>query len=721
MNPLEKTDFFASGFDLRSRWRLINQHLWVSASIFVLILFAVVLWTVRQTKIYEASCSVIIDLSAPKVLDKDLQDVVESGSGILWYSKEYYETQYKIITSRGVAERVTDKLHLAENATFLGLDRFPAAVRAEKRKLLDPVEVVRSRLIVEPVKDSRVVRIRVEDPDANLASELANAFAEAYIEETLSVKLSTTKRASVWLEDQLRALEDKVRSSTETLYEFKKRHDIVSTSWEDRQSMVSQRLVAINEALTKTRMQKAQLQSRVEEIRKASINADKNLAALDALPTVAASQLVQQLKLRVLDLSGECTELQSRYLDDHPKMIACHEKLASAKANLQREIRSLLAAAESEYSEGVQTEKHLSHLFSQTKDEAFQFNVSEREYSELRRAADSNQRLYDLILKRLKEADLSGMLHMSNVRVLDRARPAKIPIRPRLAFNVLIGILLALLAAIGVPMVLDYFDGSIRTQEQVERLLGLTVLGLLPSVERNNQGDGPELVFHTSPKSSLAECCRAVRTNLLFMSPDKPPRTISITSGNPQDGKTMVATNLAIAMAENRNRTLLLDADMRRPRIHKIFNVSNGVGLSSLILGQGSLEDTIRSTAVANLSILTCGPIPPNPAELLHAEAFSLLLSKIRDRFDRIIIDTPPVGPVTDAIVLSTLVDGTVLVLKAGKTSREQARRSIRALRDVKGRMFGVVLNDVDRSYGGYSDYYPTYALPYESKESTSV
>jgi capsular exopolysaccharide synthesis family protein len=713
--------FAGDPIDLRNYWRIIVRRRLLIAGVFVAALALGGIYTLRQPKTYDATCVLVIDISGPRVLDaQQVQDVVDSGAGSYWYSREYYETQYKILTSRVVASRVVDKLRLGEDLHFLGLDKVAdAELRRKRAALLDPAALAQARLRVEPVKDSRIVKLRVEDTDPSEAAALANAFADAYIAETLSVKTSTTHSATDWLEQQLGDLEVKLQKSGEALFDFKKQKDIVSTTFEDKQSMTSQRLAQLNDALTRARTQKAQLQARndaIEELRKATIG---DQAWPDGLPAMANNTLIQQLKLRYMDAKNECSDLAERYLDKHPKLAACQEKLSLARRNLQKEVETVLTAAQGEYRESLQTERNLLALYNDAKTDSFKVNEVEPEYQQLKRAFDTNQRLYDLVLKRLKEAGLSGLMQMSNVRVLDRARVSSIPVSPSIRTNVIVALLLGLFGGLALAFVVELLDTSITTQQQVEERLGLTFLGIIPNIEAGKDGRPSDLIVHDQPKSAVAECCRAIRTNVLFMSPDRPLQTILITSSGPQDGKTTAAISLAITMAESGNRTLLVDADMRRPRVHRAFDLPNGKGLSSLILGEGTLEEVVKSSQIPNLSILTCGPIPPNPAELLHTVAFATLLKQIVGRFDRIIIDSPPIGAVADAVVMSTLADGTVMVLKAARTSRELAKRTIRALKGVNARIFGAVLNDLnldDRNHADYY-YYRAYGYYYGDKD----
>ncbi|MBK9519333.1 MAG: polysaccharide biosynthesis tyrosine autokinase [Anaeromyxobacter sp.] len=698
-------------FDLHAYWRTIVRRRWLVLPFFVATVLVTAIVTLRQTKIFDATCTIIIDLSAPKVLDKEsVQDVMEAGTGGYWYSREYYETQYRVLTSRAVGQRVVDKLQLATNLAFLAVDEIKDPAAQEQARLRkDPVTILLRNLKVEPVKDSRVVRIRYEAADPQFAALAANTVADSYIAESLSVRTVTTQNASEWLEQQLADLEKKLDQSGMALFEFKKSHDIVATSWEDRQSMVSQRLTAFNDALTKARVRKAELQARNDAIEAAGAAVEKGEGEIEALQPVASSPAIQQLKIRFLEATSECADLRVKYLEEHPKTQACDKKVQLARQGLKDEIKLSLDSARREYQEVVKTERNLQVLLNETKTDAFGLNQYERDYLELKRTYDNNARLYELVLKRLKDTGVSGMLQVSNVRVLDRARATNRPIRPNVTQNVVLAVFLGLLGGLALAFVADYADRTITSQAQIEENLGLTFLGIVPTIARSRDGTPQDLFVHTQPKSAAAECLRAVRTNLLFMSPEKPLRTILVTSSGPQEGKTTTATSLAITMAGSGNRVLLVDADMRRPRIHRIFGVGNQAGLSSLILGEGRLLELAKPTGIENLFVLPCGPVPPNPAELLHTAAFQKLVTEMAGAFDRVIIDSPPVGVVADAVVIGTHVDGTLLVLKASKTSREVARQAVRQLRDVKAPLFGAVLNDLDledQRYGQYSYYY---------------
>lgn len=707
--PLPKPESSGDSFDLRQYWRVLLRRRYLILGVFVAVVGAVAAYTLRQPRVYEAAASVIIDVTAPKFLDKEVQDVTDSSYSSYWSNREYYETQHKVITSRVVAQRVVEKLGLSADASFLGLSALPPGPeRDEAIRRADAPSVLQQKITIKPVKSSRIVFIAVEDSDPKRAALLANEVAEAYMAENLALRMKITESATQWLEERREKLEVASSSSELKLFDFRKSEDMLSTKLEDAQNMVSQRLVALNTALTETRLKIAALRARVEAIRSVE-QTNKHQGGLwaEAIPGAAQNSTVQTYKTRYVNQSAECAELASRYLPDHPRLATCMEKLKLYEQDLTRELNNIVVAAEADLKEALVKDKGLSTLFEAAKTEAFEVNKKQIKFEELKRESDNNQRLYELVLKRLKDIELSGLLRVSNVRVLDAARPGFVPVRPNVQNNLLIALVVGLLAGIGLALLLELLDSSIAGQSDVEEQLGLPFLGFIPSVSADKPLTDAQkaLHVHAQPKSSVAECCRAVRTNLLFMSPDEPARSLLITSSGPEEGKSTTSISLAISMAQSGSRVLLLDTDMRRPRLHKAFGVSNELGVSSVVVGEGTLDAAIKTTEVPNLYVLPCGPIPPNPAELLHTQAFAELFKQLLERFDRVILDSPPIGAVADALVLSTQVSGVVLVVKGGVTQREVAKRAVKQLADVRARLFGVVINDVDLESSKYYYY----------------
>ncbi|MGZ3458990.1 MAG: GumC family protein, partial [Archangium sp.] len=712
--PNEAPEANEPSLDVMQYIRALWRRKWLIVGVTAVMVLVGLLYTLHQPKIYAASTSLIIDVAAPRVLDTDVKDVMGDERGNYWANKEYYQTQSEVITSRSVAVRVVDRLGLANDAAFLGVDGIQdEQARKKAMASIDVVALVRSRITVIPSLNSRVVRIAVEDVDPKRAALLANEVAEAYLAENLNLKLKTTEGASAWLEERMSELGSRASSSALDLYKFKRGADLLSMSIDGKggQQPNSAKLAYDHyiAELIAVRTKIASLQARVDSMRQLRKNANPEAKDHWAEGLSEASEgALRDLRTQMVDQSSTCVELSERYLPEHPKMQECQQKLNLLRAEFRRSLDDLVLGAETDLTEAKANERNLLELVKESKAEAFQVTEKEIEYEKLQREADNNQRLYEVVLKRFKELELSGLLRTSNVRVLDAALPDPVPVRPNTKSAVMLFFLLGLLGGVAVVLGLELLDASVASRADVEERLGLSFIGAMPPLVAED-GGATDLFIHRHPRSPAAEMCRAIRTNLLFMSPDKPFRTVVVSSAGPAEGKSTVVINLGMVMAQTGTRVLLMDTDMRRPRLHRAFGVPDDVGVSSLVVGEGSLEDAIQPTGVPNLSVLPCGPLPPNPAELLHTRAFSELLGKLRERFDCILLDSPPLGPVSDALVLSKQADGILLVLKAGATHREQAKRATRSLRDVKARVIGALLNHVEVKGGKYGSEYEAY------------
>lgn len=690
----------------RAFWR----RKWVVLGVAVLVTGLAALQAMRQPKVYAASTSLIIDVAAPRVLDSDVKELMGDERSNYWFNKEYYATQNQVITSRAVANRVVEKLGLQHDAAFLGLSQLKdEKARQQAMQGTDAPGLLQSRISVMPVRDSRVVSVGVEDLDPERAALLANEVAQAYMAENLALRLRTTESATEWLEERKAELEKASQTSELALYDFKRNADMLSLSPESQKNSVTDRINSYETTLTQVRTKIAGLQARVEAIRQLQKSSQGDETWAEAVPGTNDTG-IQELKRRFIEQRAGCVELSERYLPEHPKMLECSSKLAVVREDFVRSLTNVVRKAETELAQAVAEEKNLSRLLTAARDEAFQLGKRQIEFDNLNREAENNRRLYESVLRRLKDIELSGLLRTTNVRVLDAARPSFVPIKPDVRRTVVVGLLFGLLLGCAVVLLLEFLENTVASQSDVEERLGLAFLGFVPRVD--TKGDSPrerDLFVHRQPKSSAAECCRAIRTNLLFMSPDKPFKTLVVTSSGPQEGKSTTCIFLGVAMAQSGNRVLLLDTDMRRPRLHKAFGVPNEVGISSLVVGEGSLDTAVKSTEVPNLFVLPCGPVPPNPAELLHTQAFADLLEAAGEKFDRIILDSPPLNAVSDSAVLATQADGVVMVLRAGKTNREAARRALRSLADVQAQMYGAILNDLDVMDARYRDTYLNY------------
>jgi len=691
--------------DIRAYWRVIRKR-WPAAVLATVATVAVAfVYTYRQPKIYEATCQIVIEPMTPQVL-QGVKDVVELGTGTYWATKEFYETQYRIIQSTAVAQRVAEKLGLNSDPEF----RDPSGQ--------NPIAVARAiqaRVRVVPVKDSRIGSIVVEDTKPQRAALIANTLGETYIEYNLDYKLEGAKTANSWLSEQAVEYKKKLRDSELGLYEFRRQRNLLAARLDDRQNMTAKNLDHVSEELSRIRLKRIE----IEATRKLIVAARDNMSAAESIPEVQASSVVTNLRSSFVQLVKERAELVSKYGPEHPKMKMIEAQILAIKTAYQKEISNVLATFENQYKAIVEQERALLRVMEDEKQEAIELSKVEVEYIPLSREAEENLKLYNLISAREREIDLTGLLRTNNVRLLERATVPGSPVRPRPMQSLMLALLLGVSLGVGLVFLMETFDNTLKSPSDVESTLGIPVLGMVPIIGGKDGSATPEKIrerdlgIFTDPKSLAAECCRSIRTNILFMSPDHPPHTIVVTSPSPQEGKTTTTINLAVTMSEAGGRVLVIDTDMRRPRLHRSFGVPNQVGLSTVVVGKSTLDEAIKRTEVPNLDVLCCGPVPPNPSELLHAEKFAEVIRECARRYDRVILDSPPTSAVTDPAVLGNLCDGVILVVKGGETKRESALMARRQLLSAKAKILGVIVNEIDFSnpaYGYQYYYYRDYA-----------
>lgn len=665
-------------------------------------------YTYRQPKVYEATCQVIIEPMAPQVLPGS-KDVVELGTGTFWANKEFYETQYRIIQSTSVGQRTAEKLGLQYDPDFAGLAGPSHDLTAVGRALA-------AQVVVKPLKDSRLALITVTDRKPQRAALIANTVADTYIEYNLDYKLEGARSAMAWLAEQEADLKRQLEESELKVYKYKKDRNLLAVSLDDKQSMLSQNLANVNSKLTELHIKLLEMDAK----RKMVERARNNITEAETLPEIREKPTIDKLRESYVQLSKDYADLSSRYGPDYPKMKAVAGQMETIRKAYEHEIDGALATFEKSYQEMLDNEHSLKTLMEQQKSEAIELSKIEVEYKPLQRASEQEEKMYSIIANRQKEIDITGPMKTNNVRVLERATVPNVPIRPRPVQNLMLGLLLGLGAGIALAFAIEALDNTLKTQQDVEQLLGTPVLGLVPIIgttpggEALQAGDNMrerDLGVFLDPKSIAAECCRSIRTNILFMSPDRPLKVMVVTSPSPQEGKTTTAINLGVTMAEAGSKVLIVDTDMRRPRLHRSFGVPNQTGISTVIVGKATLDEALKRTDVPNLDVLPCGPVPPNPSELLHTDRFGAILADLAKMYDRVILDSPPSSAVTDPAVLGNVADGVVLVVKAGETTRDAAMHARRQLATAKARLFGVIVNAIDFSNPayGYEYYYRNY------------
>ncbi|MBW1872153.1 MAG: GumC family protein, partial [Deltaproteobacteria bacterium] len=512
-----------SQIDLRDYWNVVLKRRWTVVAFFIIIVTLVTIFTIRQTKIYEAKASVVIEPYAPQVLG-NVREVYNMGAGSYWSNKEYYETQYHIISSRSGSQKVVQLLRLEGNKEFLGIDK----LTLEDQKLfldepIDYAEIVQGMLSVEPVKDSRTANIKVRHQYPKWAQRIANAVVNAYIDYNRQVRRQVTQDAAGWLAGQANDLKKRMEEAEFQLYEYKKNKKILSVSLEDRQNITSQRLQDLNQTLSRVQAEYFALEAKRKQI----LDVKENRTGLDSVDKVINNRLIQLLKESYVKLKEEQSELSSKYLPDHPKLKVVNNKVALIRKNIDREVDNVLASLESEYKAKQGSEISLRKEISKIKAEAHDINKKELDYKRLKRVSDNYTALYQHVLKRQKEATLASHQETNNVYKLDSAIEPHFPVSPRVRLNILLAVVIGLLGGVGLAFFLEYLDNTIKNQEDVERYLQIPFLGIVPSIKLDPHLEEGETTFHrdnylvSHPKSSVAECCRTVRTNILFMSPEK--------------------------------------------------------------------------------------------------------------------------------------------------------------------------------------------------------
>lgn len=715
--PVDEPSVAPALSGLTQIWTVVVKRFWLALLVFGLVC-ALGVWAIsRRTSIYESVAEIVIETNAPRILS-DVVPLENPAGPNYWTAREYLNTQYRILESRAVAEAVVARLDLESDLEFLGLrDEGDPALLQSALANVDVVQRVKSSIRIEPVTDSQVVRIVAVTGSPESAAAVANTVAEVYIDRNIERQSESVASASAWLEEQYITLEARLRASEEALVRFRVENDILTVDLAENASLQAE-MQSVATQLAEARLASDRLSSLVAHIRTILDSGDIIDASVDA---VIGNQLVQGLKRQYVELEVARLALSAQYLDTHPDMLAIAQQQATVLTALEREIRSVLSSYEDQSATAREMVSRLGGRLETVEAEVQRLGEYAVTYRALERNADGNRELFTIIERRLKEVDLVRNSQQNNVQVLQSARAPSGPFDPNRFTLLVLVVAFASMLAFLVPWGVELLDNTVRDRDTLERRYQLTFLGVIPTIRPSlsakpsqrgparGQKWNPDLFVHDFPKSNIAESCRSVRTNLMFMLSDRPLARLLVTSAGPREGKTTATCNIGTVMAQSGQRVLLVDTDMRRPRLSNAFGVKPRIGLSSVLLGDSTLEEAVLETPVKNLYLLPSGPIPPNPTELMMTDRFRSVLDELSSRYDRVIFDSPPIAPVTDAIVLSSLVDGVMLVVKSGVTRKDLLTRSVEQLRAVKAQIFGVVLNDVDLSRRGQGYYYGYY------------
>lgn len=689
---------------------------WSILSLVVVVMMLAALITMNMTPIYRATTSLMIDPGASRTSD------LEALSGLPGVGNEYLLTQFELLKERELAERVVKALNLTEHPEFDPRQREESKFnpRAMVKLLLpgdvDPVvpdedaifdsvvSALMERTEITPVTKTSLVKINMEMADPALAAEAANALADAYITSQLEARLATSMTVTNWMNDQLAAQREKLQIAEQNLQAYREQENLV-----DVQGIVTisaDELSQMGTRLVDARRARAEAESLYRQVAALKNSGWKRQAEV---PAVLSNPLVQQFRTKQAQAQAKVDELSGVFGPLHPEMVAAQAELRAAEVDLQAQVEQVVASIEQQYLLSLANERSLQTSFDENRDVIQQISSKEFELRKLEREVETNQQLYDTFMTRLNEISSTQDFEAINARVIGKAIVPKAPVKPRKALIIVIAGLAAFILAAGLTLLLNRLNNGFKSVRDVEGSLNQPMLGMVPLVKKKNTNVAR---LYDGEDKSFSETIRTLRTSIVLSALEHPRRVLLMTSSVPGEGKSTVGSNLAASLVQF-GKVLVIDADLRRPTLHKNFALPVGTaGLANYLAETAALDECIRP--VDNVDLMPAGAVPPNPQELLMSPRLGELMSVLRERYDYIIVDSPPCMAVSDAIILSGLVDSVVYVVKANATPIPVAQRGVGQLLQKNAAILGVVLNQVDvkkaqrygENYEGYYDYY---------------
>jgi succinoglycan biosynthesis transport protein ExoP len=700
---------------------VLRKHQWLITFFLLAIVSIVTIATFRMQPIYEATARVEIDrenANAIRFTDSEQYDMYED-------MENYITTQSKILTSETLAMLTVKSMGLDRLPQFGGEPGKPAKAPAPG----SDVSLQRPRalgaflgsLSVKRVPSSRLLDVTFEATDPALAARVVNAHLNNFIEQNFRSRFEAATQASNWLAGQLNEMKIKVENAEDARLAYERNNQIWTI--DEKNDISTQKLADLNKQVT---------DAQADRINKEAVYQLAQSGNYDAIAAVRDSQVIQDILKQQTTLTAQYADAVTQYGPKFPKVVRIQAQLKDLDQLVTREKTNIGNQVEADYRGARQRELLLQQALDQQKQETNQTAEKLVQYNILNREAEANKQLYDGMLQKLKEAGISAGLRSSNIRIVDPALIPNGPSRPNKTRNIFLSILVGLIGGVGLALLREYLDNTVKTPDDIERLARLPSLAVVPALSNSSgkrngrfskllktpviaaKEGRAELISHNMPQSQMSEAFRALRTSLLLSQADHPPQVILMTSALPREGKTTAAVNLAVTLAQLGDKTLLVDADLRKPGINRALSLVDGkhAGLSSYLAGVSSLDlITVPHPAITNLAAIPTGPIPPNPADLLSSRRLTELIAELRTRYKFVVIDSPPIMAATDAVILSVLVDGVLMVVRSGETPKEAFTRTRDLLAGVKCHMLGVVLNAVDASSPDY--YYSYRYYPY--------
>jgi succinoglycan biosynthesis transport protein ExoP len=697
---------------------VLRKHQWLILSFLLAVVTIVSIATFRMQPVYVTTARIEIDRENSNYLPFQGVDSYD----VMMDMDNYIETQSRILTSETLALQTIRNSGLIPHMEIPGAPASSEAITSgslANHKRPPELGAFLGSLSVRRVPQSRLLDVSFESTDPLLAAQILNAHIQNFMEQNFRSRYDTTAKATRWLTDQLSELKVRVQNSEDARLAYERAHQI----WEldDKHNITTQRLTDLNQELTNAQS---------ERMRKEALYEFAKAGNIDAIQQLRENTNLLALVRKRSDLYGLYLDSLNQYGPNFPRVQRLQAQLKELEEMMDTEKHNILDTLGNEYNAARQREGLLNEALNEQKSEVNLMAQSMVEYNILRRDAEGNKTMYDGLLTKLKEANIAAGLKSSNIRVVDPAMVPSNPSRPAKSKNIALSFLVGLVGGIGLALLREYLDNTVKTPDDIETLVRLPSLAVVPAfISENENGRRSrflarpssnghetriELVAQHLPKSQMSEAFRALRTALLLSQADHPPQVILVTSALPREGKTTVAANLAVTLAQLGDRTLLIDADLRKPGVGRLLNLTEGkyAGLSSYLAGASSLNlVTVPHPVIANLVAIPTGPLPPNPADLLSSHMLADALHELRSQYKFIVIDSPPVMAATDSVILSVLADGVLLVVRSGETPKEAFTRARDLLTSVKCRLLGVVLNAVDSTAPDY--YYSYRYYPY--------
>lgn len=684
---------------LRDYWQILVRRKWWTLGFFLAVVLLVGLVTFLMTPVYRATTTIQLTGDNPSALVTTTPyDPMMSILG--WQERqEFYHTQFQIMQSRSLARRVIDRLHLQEYPEFkvAGSGDRPIPPELAERERVD---VFLSKLGVEPEKDSFLVRLSFDSADAQLAQKVANALAREYMQFGMDCRTKAYRLVQEWLDQELQKLRAKVEASERQMHKFGEQSNIMAL--EGQGNVILQKYTDLSGLLTKAESERMAKEAQFRQIEEKGADA----------PFILNNPVVVSLRQELAIQEAKVASMNQIFLADHPQMQAEQAKLRGLRSRLQSEIKRLCTSVKAEYEAAKRAEDMLRKALQSQKDQVATLQQRTVQYKILKRDVETNEQLYQGLLSRMKEASIASTIVPTNVQVIDPAELPLFPYKPKKALNLMLASVIGLFGGVGLAFLVEYLDDSIKTTEELERVSQMPVLGLVPLASTNGKAEVPStgneigLMAYQQPKSGMSEAIRHLRTSILLSGAGGPPAVILVTSPNPGEGKTTLAVNLATALAVQGRRVVLIDTDLRKPQVYQIFRQPSQPGLSNLLAGNASPAQLLHATEVPDLFVVMAGTIPPSPTELLGSEKLKEYLQQLRQDFHHVILDSPPILGFADGLILSSLADGVLLVVKHQYTPREAGRLARDLLHKVQARVLGTVMNQLVTTKHGYGYYY---------------